>query len=171
MCRQACHSNRLHTVAECWLLRRVICHVNSINWFFSLVGRSVRDVQISQVKQFFLVYHRWSTLHVIVFQMFILMPSGVFLQASHDSSSIFQFPVGQQLKHFLCMLALHSVGEMYMSGYEPNWYLETMIKLENSIARYWTKHHLQCFAPGWSSWRSVHQKHILLYLHKEKTLN
>lgn len=35
------------------MLWRLICHVNSINWFFSLVERSTREVQISQAKHFF----------------------------------------------------------------------------------------------------------------------
>lgn len=38
---------------QCWVLQRLICPVNSINCFFSLVERSACEVQISQAKQFF----------------------------------------------------------------------------------------------------------------------
>lgn len=38
---------------QCWVLQRLICPVNSINYFFSLVERSACEVQISQAKQFF----------------------------------------------------------------------------------------------------------------------
>lgn len=51
--RWRCVGSRPATATECWVLQRLLCPVNSINCFFSLVERPACEVQISQAKHFF----------------------------------------------------------------------------------------------------------------------